>query len=111
MDGVESALINIDVEGQRVCTMRHVLMRSPESRLCMSLERNGNTTGDTDALFPMSNGTIFIDGDAKLIRILINALRHPQMELVLPDNFDQWSALLAEVRVCNEFCLLLSNIL
>uniref|UniRef100_A0A915AL51 KCTD8/12/16 H1 domain-containing protein n=1 Tax=Parascaris univalens TaxID=6257 RepID=A0A915AL51_PARUN len=37
-------------------------------------------------------------GDAELVRILINALRHPRMELVVPDKFDKWSALLAEAH-------------
>uniref|UniRef100_A0A914RXE5 BTB domain-containing protein n=1 Tax=Parascaris equorum TaxID=6256 RepID=A0A914RXE5_PAREQ len=77
--------------------MRHVLMRSPESRLWMSIQRSSLSEDNANAPFLVSNGTIFLDGDAELVRILINALRHPRMELVVPDKFDKWSALLAEV--------------
>ncbi|VDK61832.1 unnamed protein product, partial [Gongylonema pulchrum] len=103
--GLDRRIIHLDLGSCRVTTMKHVLEREPESRLCLSLKADTNIKAQTEqgtrmALFPYFNDTLYLSGDAFLIQILLDALRHPQMLCLLPDNFNDWNSLLREVCFC-----------
>uniref|UniRef100_A0A1I7Y6R4 BTB_2 domain-containing protein n=1 Tax=Steinernema glaseri TaxID=37863 RepID=A0A1I7Y6R4_9BILA len=81
-----SPVVRLNVSGEPCLVMRHVLQREPHSLLAKFSER-------ADDKEP-----IFVDRNAELFCLLLNALRHPKMVPVLPDNFDKWTQLLLEAQ-------------
>lgn len=63
-----------------------LIFRHPSSKFFQLLESSPD------------NQLFILDRNPTLVKLLLNSLRDPQNRLVLPDDYDDWSALLKEVQ-------------
>uniref|UniRef100_A0AC34QBJ4 Potassium channel tetramerisation-type BTB domain-containing protein n=1 Tax=Panagrolaimus sp. JU765 TaxID=591449 RepID=A0AC34QBJ4_9BILA len=81
---------------QKIQTTKAVLRKFPESLFSKLLEEAEKTQFDENNL-----KIDCAERDPFLIRQIINALRHPKNEFVLPDNFHQFDELKNEIDYLN----------
>uniref|UniRef100_A0A0K0G3U6 BTB_2 domain-containing protein n=1 Tax=Strongyloides venezuelensis TaxID=75913 RepID=A0A0K0G3U6_STRVS len=78
-----SQTITMDISGREVTCMRQIFEREPKSLLAEMVKQTGSEK-------------IFLDRDPSIMSLIINALRHPQLKIIAPDNFDNWNKLKEE---------------
>ena len=81
---------------QCIQTTKAVINRFPESLLAKLLFKEEIMSSGHDEI-----RINCADRDPKLIRYIINCLRNPKQEFVLPDDFTQYRELLEEIRYLN----------
>lgn len=99
---MSSELVHLDLGTLRITTTKRAIQREPNSILAQTVSNSDDENNETEkplGLLPYYNNTIYLNRNPMLVNLLVNALRNPKMECVLPDNFNDWSALLAEVSI------------
>uniref|UniRef100_A0AC35TME9 BTB_2 domain-containing protein n=1 Tax=Rhabditophanes sp. KR3021 TaxID=114890 RepID=A0AC35TME9_9BILA len=70
-------IVVMDISGKEILIRRRIFEREPQSLLYQIIQQTGSET-------------ILIDRDFSMMTLIINALRHPQLKILVPDNFDNW---------------------